>query len=955
MTTRIATNDAEFVSALAASGTGDIVQLANAGTFGELTIPSTTASGVSVVGETPRVPTCSRVWINGPKNFTLDGIKVQISETPGTTSGDPRVQPAIKIRYDFDGLVIKNCLLRCGYAPDGFADFDPSADHTKYPDFGAPGGDLTFNAIKDTYPFGIGGDGTSKGSFSLIGNTIADFANAVKLPHQGGSQIIIRKNDFIRPYMDYLSIGFSGGAFTPIQLLELSGNLFQDCFSQPQDNQNPHGDMVQIYSRDVGDSSDSTTPIENLRILGNIGFQSEGSRGQPQRLFLSDTPIGYPFVGAKIIDNLLISQISSKGIDVASHPKSGSAGTFAFRNTVLTNPKRNVLTGNATTDNLISGIPASVVSGAKLNLESDGTYQSREFAKNNLVEYIQPKGFIDSLSANIQTEIGSPSNLYDTWFDVPEWNDVDTPDQLVAAFTPRPAYADYGAVRATDTDAATFRDKWSGDVKPWDTTPAYAGFRDQSDVAKSTIIESNWAIVHAQDTTLPLAVEGGEYRIADDYLGTGASSWTSSPGTVDDGKFLQLRVTSSNRNVTHTPVTVTIGTDDIIWDVTTLSDVQFPQLVFDGTQSFIAAENVSHGADSKQLTLACKVDADASGSIEFVIASNAGTSKIVRLSSYKSTGKFRIEVNNVSGTIIAQFDTPNAIATGVGQTTILFAVDMSADDGASGAVCYVNNAAVALTQLTWTKDELIGFSYASTNGRLTVGRNYTGTIDYVWLAAGIALDISDPDIRSAFSAGLIGATGKGVTGSSPTVFLVGPASDWNAGTANKGSGPAFAKDGADAVAGNAATWPPVLGLVLEAVTPEPHTAGNPITIRCRALGYAEAGETVDLATDSTGTFSVDPVALPEGVDGVEFTYTPTTAGSHSISGVHSGSYTAPDPLVLAVSDDTPTKTWQLMTGETAATLSITNVQPGDYGRHFRCVVSNAGGTATSDSAEIAAP
>lgn len=49
------------------------------------------------------------------------------------------------------------------------------------------------------------------------------------------------------------------------------------------------------------------------------------------------------------------------------------------------------------------------------------------------------------------------------------------------------------------------------------------------------------------------------------------------------------------------------------------------------------------------------------------------------------------------------------------------------------------------------------------------------------------------------------------------------------------------------------------------------------------------------------------------------------------------------------------RTWQLMSGETSKTLTVTNVQAGDYGRRFRCVVSNAAGSATSNSVEIVAP
>ncbi len=931
MATYSPANDSEFASMLLSAVSGDIIELRDAVTYGRLLVSNTTASGVTITAQTPQVATAGGIKISNAQGITIDGVKIQCADVP-TDSG--RIESLIYGIGDCDQLVIKNCLVRCGYEPEGYAPFDPAADHTRYPEFGAPGGDATYNRMAGTYPYGFGSDGSYRGDLTIEDCIFEDLSSGIKFGAAGGVTYKIRRNTIRRMYQDFISFGFPKLNFTPIASVEITGNEFVDAFGVPQDNGNPHCDYIQIFSRDVQQGDDSTTPIANLFIAGNLGWYRPGARGGAQRLFLSDTPPGYPFVGLKCIDNVFISRISSKGITVGSWPGSGSAGSYIYRNTAITNPKYNAPTGtelvpNPNTARGGPSIPAATVGQSALSLTTDEDYQSREFARRNIVERITGTDHVDTRSANIETGLGSVSNLYATHFDGPaDWADVDTADKVIDAFKPKAGFSEYGAVRPSDT-AATFLARWSGDVKPWSETPAYAGFRTVSQAPKSTLTTSNWAIVHAQNTTLPISIVGGEYRIADDHMGTGAGAWTSATGTVTDGQYLQVRTMSAATNVTQRTVDVTIGADRSTWLLTTLSSVQFPSVVFNRTQRFQTPNGSSLGADTTKVSFALLADITPGTTTDYIIGNDVGATASVRLRMLSGTNKLRFEFRDALFASIAGWDSANNVVGTGSPVELLVSVDLSDPDPLTGIQFWIDGVEQSVSPSSWVADGKIGFS--NTNRQLVFGGTGSstltgGTVHMFALWVNQFLDFSDPLIRAKCSADLIGATGKGVTGSPPEVFLVGTASEWNSGTAQKGSGPVFAKTAGDVTPGNAAVWPPVLGLALETVTPEPYIAGNPITIRARALGYAEPGETVTITTDGDGPVPGAPVSLPEGVDGFTFDYTPGTAGTHTLGASHSGAYTAAEPLAVSVSGGgaavAPTVTTGAVSSVTATAATV---------------------------------
>jgi hypothetical protein len=107
-----------------------------------------------------------------------------------------------------------------------------------------------------------------------------------------------------------------------------------------------------------------------------------------------------------------------------------------------------------------------------------------------------------------------------------------------------------------------------------DNTPDAFDFTDQTGVALSTQVESDIVQVTGMDNGTTISIDGGgsyEYRICADGTCSGAPAYTSTAGTIDSGQYVQLRLTSSASNSTETVATLTVGTAEVDWSVTTVA------------------------------------------------------------------------------------------------------------------------------------------------------------------------------------------------------------------------------------------------------------------------------------------------------------------------------------------------------------------------------------------------
>lgn len=98
-----------------------------------------------------------------------------------------------------------------------------------------------------------------------------------------------------------------------------------------------------------------------------------------------------------------------------------------------------------------------------------------------------------------------------------------------------------------------------------DITPDPFSLTDQTDVAVSTLIESNTVTITGIDAPTSVSIAGAgspQFRIA-------GGGWVTS-GTIQNGQSLEVRLTSDPSFNTMRSATVTVGTASDQWDVTTV-------------------------------------------------------------------------------------------------------------------------------------------------------------------------------------------------------------------------------------------------------------------------------------------------------------------------------------------------------------------------------------------------
>lgn len=109
-----------------------------------------------------------------------------------------------------------------------------------------------------------------------------------------------------------------------------------------------------------------------------------------------------------------------------------------------------------------------------------------------------------------------------------------------------------------------------------DDMPAYSTFADETNVATSTLVESDIVSITGMDSgcsaTVGISGDGSpSYRTcSDSACSTVVQAWTSSNNSLDiQGDYLQLRATSSSDVAAAYTVTVSIGGVSSSWSITT--------------------------------------------------------------------------------------------------------------------------------------------------------------------------------------------------------------------------------------------------------------------------------------------------------------------------------------------------------------------------------------------------
>lgn len=919
MTVFNVTDNAGFTSALGAVTTGDTIELATGATFTTLSVPAGLPSGINIIGQTDKNNYVARVHITGATtNLTIHGLNIQFTNDgyipllylgSGSGSGSQ------------NGLTVTNNRIRCGYVPDSFADFDPTNAGNKY---AAEIGDLAvdpntgLNGIWSMCPPLVNRAQTISGDITFEDNDFEDGNDAFIMVFAGGASYRLRRNNFRRMYSDCWRIGFPGGSWSEIQLLDVSGNYFDNCgWAQPQDAQNPHGDLIQIFSDD--DASPALQSINNLKVCGNVAWYSPGFRGEPQRTFLSDNPTAGPFVAPLVTGNALISRITDKGILVSNDGIAGGIYCYIYQNTVLTNPVNNFPFQNELYTNVDQGIGPSSPSNSRIAITQPTGFGGKNFVGRNFSEAITSGAFTDSVTIpNRILPLGSSATSYNSAFPQPaDWNAVIDENDMVTAFTPLTLYQDYGAVRPGDT-AQDIRDRWGYESKPYSSLPSYVGIAALTNQAVSVLVESEYGFIWAGGGSRTITPSAGlEWREADNASGLNATAWSASPGSVTEGKFLKLRLTTAATPSTTTTKTYTLGAETLSWGATTEANSEFPLVKFNGATLIQATSGGIAAVTSKYLTLL----------FEFTQTGTPGSSFTLFNVSTGSGAAFQIQILNTGRVRFfgpgLRADSPTGLFNGA-RHTILATWDTSQSSAAACCTMYVDGVITSPPFGTYTQDAQTDWDATTTTYRFGgAAAEFAGELAILALWPGQLTDINTGSNRDLFGAPYIGPQGEGPFGASnrPPIMLTGEAEDYNVGNPNVGTGQAWVKSGGSSFTDDGAPWPPVLQVVSETLTSPPYIEGQPIDFSVGAVGYSEAA-TITASCDQAGSWDDAVQALPAGTTPLLFTFTPDAPGTHTFSFANDIGYADPSPIVLSVENIGPDYYEQSAASETRVGSSI---------------------------------
>lgn len=107
------------------------------------------------------------------------------------------------------------------------------------------------------------------------------------------------------------------------------------------------------------------------------------------------------------------------------------------------------------------------------------------------------------------------------------------------------------------------------DVYTRDTRPDSFDIADANDRPLATLVESTPIQITGIDAAAPISIAGAtapEYRVG---AAAGLGTWTTAPGSVGNGQFVQLRLTSAAAQATAVSATVTVGGISDTWTVRT--------------------------------------------------------------------------------------------------------------------------------------------------------------------------------------------------------------------------------------------------------------------------------------------------------------------------------------------------------------------------------------------------
>jgi hypothetical protein len=568
---------------------------------------------------------------------------------------------------------------------------------------------------------------------------------------------------FDKMFADAIQIGFYGP--TPPYGIKVNWNIFTRAVGSLNDygaGNGSHCDAFQMFT-----NQSSGPPIYDTEFVGNITY-SGLARGDFQGLLLQANSTAGKQHGAKIAHNIRISPLGDDHvINIA-----GASGCYVFNNI-----------GARYQPTVGSEVPTVAV----VQVDSNPN-----FIDSSMAELFAIGGFPDGENnLRLAKTDGSYNSNYVGPFAAP--TDTDNVNVLISRYA-----------RAASSVLAPLNGVVDYTTRTIDYTrePTWIAFRHLKSQVQNTSIESGWLRIIGGGPAQALTIADGEYKIADDRNGLNESAWSSSPATVDEGLFINIRHTTPSLPSKTTITTVTIGGDANKFKTTTAESVPYvaadnqgvaySRMVPNNTENTIRKMIIAVRFDPTTLNYGCGIFASGGEQISLT---------------YQSPKRWRFQLLNGSSC-----RNTASIAPGYGDQLHLIHIDATQSSGSLGLRWFVdgkeikfhdskvwNNATINSTTNLIMNNILnqLGL-FDKGDGTLAA---YSGKISMLYMDWGGPTyqlpDISDPLYHDKFLPDNIGATGAGPTGSQPKLCFYGAignadgstANSWNAtaGLLNRGS------------------------------------------------------------------------------------------------------------------------------------------------------------------------
>lgn len=422
-------------------------------------------------------------------------------------------------------------------------------------------------------------------------------------------------------------------------------------------------------------------------------------------------------------------------------------------------------------------------------------------------------------------------------------------------------------------------------------------FNTQLDVTSNAEVLSNWAELITDSPARTITVSGGiEYRVADDASGTNATAWTSTPTSVDAGKYIQLRRTTSVSSYETEIGSVDQGGGMVdTWTTRTIRVSDLPSVRLGGTlrTTTQVAFNDTNSTVFTAAILGLKRGATAWDNGGLLFGQYSGSP--LSWAAQTTPNRIRFLVRNASNTNIAIFQTP-ILAEGVAYD-ILISLDVTKATLSEALQLYING--VNETANVYQPTYVTGQEIILTNSAYwAVTQNQTDSEFGALFAHPAWIDLSVAANREKFTSLQLGdkaSRGESVFGVVPKLFYVGNADDWNNANGTtvgpqRGSLPQLSNINALTVTqppSVATSWPAYdYATEVSIVAPESTYTGLTTPIQLQTDGAIGIPRQVTIVEDSSGTFDpASPITIPASIEAqdIDVDYLPTTSGARTVT------------------------------------------------------------------------